>query len=28
MQADGIHPTEAAQPLIMESVWQALQSLL
>lgn len=28
MQADGIHPTEAAQPLIMESVWQTLQSLL
>ena len=28
MQADGIHPTEAAQPLIMESVWQTLQSFL
>jgi len=28
MQADGIHPTKTAQPLIMESVWQTLQSLL
>jgi len=28
MQADGIHPTADAQPLIMESVWQVLESIL
>ena len=28
MQADGIHPTADAQPLIMESVWQVLESML
>jgi len=28
MQSDGIHPTQAAQPLIMESVWKKLQPLL
>ncbi|MFC1719987.1 arylesterase [Pseudomonadota bacterium] len=28
MQADGIHPTAAAQPLILDQVWQVLQPLL
>jgi len=28
MQDDGIHPTAAAQPLIMEQVWAALEPLL
>ena len=28
MQSDGIHPTEAAQPLIMKTVWRALETLL
>lgn len=28
MQADGIHPTADAQPLIMESVWHVLESVL
>jgi acyl-CoA thioesterase-1 len=28
MQADGIHPTAAAQPLILEQVWTALEPLL
>jgi acyl-CoA thioesterase-1 len=28
MQADGIHPTAEAQPLILESVWQVLESAL
>ena len=28
MQPDGIHPTSEAQPIIMESVWQTLESLL
>lgn len=28
MQSDGIHPTQAAQPLIMNSVWEKLQPLL
>jgi acyl-CoA thioesterase-1 len=28
MQADGIHPTAAAQPLILEQVWRELQPLL
>ncbi len=28
MQADGIHPTKDAQPLMMQSVWQELLPLL
>ncbi len=28
MQADGIHPSAAAQPLILENVWPALEPLL
>jgi len=28
MQEDGIHPTAAAQPLILDQVWSALQPLL
>jgi acyl-CoA thioesterase-1 len=28
MQADGIHPTAAAQPLILDRVWAALEPLL
>ena len=28
MGEDGIHPTAAAQPLILEQVWSALQPLL
>jgi len=28
MQADGIHPTAAAQPLILDAVWAVLQPLL
>jgi len=28
MQEDGIHPTAAAQPLILEQVWSALRPLL
>ncbi|MFZ0791519.1 MAG: arylesterase [Chromatiaceae bacterium] len=28
MQADGIHPTAAAQPLILDNVWPVLQPLL
>mgnify|MGYP001823879862 CR=1 FL=1 len=28
MQADGIHPTAAAQPLILDQVWAALAPLL
>jgi acyl-CoA thioesterase-1 len=28
MQADGIHPTAEAQPLILESVWQVLEAVL
>ncbi|MDH3841669.1 MAG: arylesterase [Chromatiales bacterium] len=28
MQADGIHPTAAAQPRILDNVWPALQPLL
>jgi acyl-CoA thioesterase-1 len=28
MQGDGIHPTAAAQPLIMEQVWAVLEPLL
>lgn len=28
MQTDGIHPTEAAQPLLLKTVWRYLQPLL
>ena len=28
MQADGIHPTQNAQPIMMKSVWQALKPLI
>ena len=28
VQADGLHPTAAAQPRLLENVWQALQPLL
>jgi acyl-CoA thioesterase-1 len=28
MQADGIHPTAAAQPLMLDNVWPTLQPLL
>jgi lysophospholipase L1-like esterase len=28
MQADGIHPTAEAQPLIVSSVWTDLKGLL
>ena len=28
MQADGVHPTAEAQPLILQNVWQALVPLL
>lgn len=28
MQADGIHPTEAAQPIILDEVWNVLQPML
>lgn len=28
MQADGIHPTAAAQPKVMQNIWQGLQPLL
>ncbi|MCH8498969.1 MAG: arylesterase [Marinobacter sp.] len=28
MQSDGIHPTTAAQPLMLDNVWPALESLL
>jgi acyl-CoA thioesterase-1 len=28
MQADGIHPSAAAQPLILDNVWSALEPLL
>jgi acyl-CoA thioesterase-1 len=28
MQADGIHPTKNAQPIMMKSVWQALKPLI
>jgi lysophospholipase L1-like esterase len=27
-QADRLHPTEAAQPLMLERVWKALRPLL
>jgi acyl-CoA thioesterase-1 len=28
MQADGIHPTKSAQPIMVQSVWQALKPLM
>ena len=28
MQADGLHPTAAAQPIILENIWPALLPLL
>jgi acyl-CoA thioesterase-1 len=28
MQADGIHPTSAAQPRLLENLWPALQKVL
>ena len=28
MQEDGIHPTESAQPLLLDNVWPALEKLL
>ncbi|MCF5961874.1 arylesterase, partial [Xanthomonas perforans] len=28
MQADGLHPTAAAQPKVLETVWPALRPLL
>ena len=28
MQADGLHPTEAAQPLLLDTVWPKLEPLL
>ena len=28
MQADGLHPNAAGQPLILETVWTALSPLL
>ena len=28
MQSDGIHPTAAAQPLILDAVWQVLEPML
>lgn len=28
MQADGIHPTAAAQPIMLENVWPTLEPLL
>ncbi len=28
MQADGIHPTAEAQPLILETIWQVLEPAL
>ena len=28
MQADGIHPTAAAQPRILDAVWSSLEELL
>ena len=27
-QADGIHPTAAAQPLVLETVWRKLEPIL
>jgi len=28
MQADGLHPTAEAQPIILENIWPALKMLL
>jgi acyl-CoA thioesterase-1 len=28
MQADGVHPTEMAQPLLLENAWQGLAPVL
>jgi acyl-CoA thioesterase-1 len=28
MQADGIHPTQNAQPIMMKSVWLAIKPLM
>src|SRR5690606_10253244 len=28
MQSDGLHPTAAAQPLLLDTVWSALRPLL
>jgi acyl-CoA thioesterase-1 len=28
MQADGIHPTEPAEPLLLDTVWPKLEPLL
>jgi len=28
MQADGIHPTAAAQPRLLDNLWPALQQVL
>jgi acyl-CoA thioesterase-1 len=28
MQGDGIHPTEEAQPLLLENIWPRLEPLL
>jgi acyl-CoA thioesterase-1 len=28
MQADGVHPVEAAQPLLLATVWPTLEPLL
>ena len=28
MQADGIHPTTQAQPIMLENVWPALEPLI
>jgi acyl-CoA thioesterase-1 len=28
MQEDGLHPTAAAQPRVLENVWPALQTLI
>jgi acyl-CoA thioesterase-1 len=28
MQADGIHPTAAAQPILLDNVWPVLEPLL
>jgi acyl-CoA thioesterase-1 len=28
MQSDGIHPSEAAQPVLLDNVWQVLEPAL
>lgn len=28
MQEDGIHPTEAAQPVLLDNVWPQLEPLI